>query len=244
MWHAPNGLAAMATGGSPRCCEMPAGSSTISASSGYSTGKPPESTNGAAGRALWLYDRRWHIRLSPRRDSSICSSPFQRLYYPIKDRQADNCERGRAKKYGDIRTRLGAFGRRALLCLLASRIGVPYPALLALAGAGLTFVPGVPKMRLDPSLALTLFVAPALMVAGFHASPRDLKHNWSSITGLVLAAVGTTIALVAWVAHAIVPGLPWAAAIALGAIVAPTDASAAVPILRHLSSAPSDHDHP
>ncbi len=123
----------------------------------------------------------------------------------------------------------------ALLCLLADRIGAPYPALLALAGAGLAFVPGVPKIQLDPGLALALFVAPALMVAGFHASPRDLRRNWSPITGLVLAAVGTTIALVAWVAHAIVPGLPWAAAIALGAIVAPTDASAAIPILRHLS---------
>ncbi len=123
----------------------------------------------------------------------------------------------------------------ALLCLLADRIGAPYPALLALAGAALAFMPGVPKLRLDPGLALALFVAPALMVAGFHASPRDLRRHWSPIAGLVLAAVATTIALVALVAHAIVPGLHWSAAIALGAIVAPTDASAAIPILRHLS---------
>ncbi|NPD70440.1 hypothetical protein HN018_26630 (plasmid) [Lichenicola cladoniae] len=123
----------------------------------------------------------------------------------------------------------------ALLYLLAGRIGTPYPALLALAGAGLAFVPGAPVIRLDPSLALALFVAPALMEAGFGASPRDLKANAVSITGLVLVAVITTVAAVTWTAHALVPGLPWAAAIALGALVAPTDASAATPILRHLS---------
>lgn len=123
----------------------------------------------------------------------------------------------------------------ALLYLLAGRIGTPYPALLALAGAGLAFVPGMPEIRLDPSLALALFVAPALMEAGFGASPRDLKTNAAPIAGLVLAAVVTTVVAVAWTAHALVPGLPWAAAIALGALVAPTDASAATPILRHLS---------
>lgn len=123
----------------------------------------------------------------------------------------------------------------ALLALLANRIGAPYPSMLALAGVGLAFVPGMPELELDPQLALALFVAPALMEAGFNASIRDLRHNWSPIAGLVVAAVFTTVALVAWVAHGLVPGLPWAAAIALGAIVAPTDASAAIPVLRQLS---------
>ena len=138
---------------------------------------------------------------------------------------------------------LGLLTGGALLFLMAARIGVPYPALLALAGAALAFVPGVPKLRLDPGLALALFVAPALMVAGFQASPRDLKRNWSPITGLVLAAVGTTIALVTCVAHAIVPGLPWAAAIALGAAVAPTDAKRSNTDPAPFVSATPDHDH-
>ncbi|RYY10640.1 MAG: sodium:proton exchanger, partial [Alphaproteobacteria bacterium] len=45
------------------------------------------------------------------------------------------------------------------LSLLAPRLGVPWPALLALAGAGLALVPGMPEIRLDPGLALALFVA-------------------------------------------------------------------------------------
>jgi CPA1 family monovalent cation:H+ antiporter len=46
--------------------------------------------------------------------------------------------------------------------------------------------------------------------------------------------VGLTTAAVAVVAHALMPALPWAAAIALGAIVAPPDAVAATAVLRPL----------
>jgi hypothetical protein len=39
---------------------------------------------------------------------------------------------------------------------------VPYPSLLAIAGAGLAFLPFAPQIRIEPELALALFVAPAL----------------------------------------------------------------------------------
>ena len=122
----------------------------------------------------------------------------------------------------------------ALLALGAGRLGVPYPALLALTGAALALIPGVPEVRLDPELALALFVAPTLLDAAFDASPRDLRDNLVPVTSLAVGTVGFTIAAVALVAHALVPGLGWAAAIALGAIVAPPDASAAAAILRQL----------
>jgi Na+/H+ antiporter len=63
---------------------------------------------------------------------------------------------------------------------------------------------------------------------------RDLRDNWLPLTGLVVFAVGLTTAAVAIVAHALVPAMPWAAAIALGAIVAPPDAVAATAVLRPL----------
>jgi CPA1 family monovalent cation:H+ antiporter len=122
----------------------------------------------------------------------------------------------------------------ALLSLWAGRIGVPYPALLALAGAGLALIPGMPEVTLDPELALALFVAPALLDAAFDSSPRDLRDNIVPVVSLALGAVGFTIAAVAFVAHKSVPGLGWAAAITLGAIVAPPDASAAIAVLRRL----------
>jgi monovalent cation/hydrogen antiporter len=122
----------------------------------------------------------------------------------------------------------------AVLAGVARRLNVPYPALLALAGAALALLPNVPSVTLDPQLALTLFVAPVLLDAAFDISPRDLKQVWRVVTGLALVAVGLTVVAVAVVARWLVPELPWAAAFALGAIVAPPDASAATAVLRQL----------
>jgi len=120
------------------------------------------------------------------------------------------------------------------LALLAPRLGVPWPALLALAGTALAFVPGVPEVALQPELALALFVAPVLLDAAYDASPRDLRDNWGPVGGLVLVAVGLNVAAVAVVARWLDPSLSWAAAVALGAIVAPPDAAAANAVLRQV----------
>jgi CPA1 family monovalent cation:H+ antiporter len=122
----------------------------------------------------------------------------------------------------------------ALLALAARRVGAPYPALVALAGAVLALVPGTPTLVLDPELALALFVAPVLLDAAFDSSLRDLRANWRPIVSLAIGAVLLTIAVVAVVARALVPDMPWAAAIALGAIVAPPDAAAATAVLKHV----------
>lgn len=118
------------------------------------------------------------------------------------------------------------------LTALARKMYVPYPSLLALGGTALALLPSAPDFRLDPELTLALFVAPVLVDAAYDTSLRDLRANWIPITCLVVVAVIVTTGAVAWVAHAIVPDLPWGAAIALGAIVAPPDAAAASAVLR------------
>ncbi len=122
----------------------------------------------------------------------------------------------------------------AALTALSRRIGAPYPAMVALAGAGLALVPGTPTLVLDPALALTLFVAPVLLDAAFDASPRDLWANVRSVAGLAVGAVVLTILVVAVVARWLVPDMPWAVAVVLGAIVAPPDAAAATAVLKQL----------
>src|SRR6185295_1041447 len=83
-----------------------------------------------------------------------------------------------------------------ILAAAARRVGAPYPVFLALGGAILAFVPGVPPFTVPPELALALFVAPVLLDAAYDASPRDLKDNWAPVTSLVVFAVGlTTIAV-------------------------------------------------
>ena len=121
-----------------------------------------------------------------------------------------------------------------ILSTIARRVGVPYPTLLALGGALVAFVPGAPRLDLPPELILALFVAPVLMDAAYDASLRDLRDNWRPVTSLVLVAVGLTTAAVALVARQLFPEIPWAAAIALGALVAPPDAVAALAVLRQV----------
>src|SRR3954468_24347430 len=119
-----------------------------------------------------------------------------------------------------------------LLTTLAQRVRAPYPTFLAIGGACLAFIPDGPHWTRDPTLALALFVAPVLMDAAYDTSLRDVRDNWLPIANLVLIAVMLTTLAVACVARWLVPDMPWGAAIALGAIVAPPDASAAITIVR------------
>ena len=131
-----------------------------------------------------------------------------------------------------------------ILAAGARRVGAPYPAFLALGGALLAFLPVTPSFTLPPELALALFVAPTLLDAAYDASLRDLKDNWAPVTGLVVFTVGFTTAAVAVVARTLIPTMPWAAAIALGAVVAPPDAVAVTAVLRQLRPPQSHPDDP
>jgi monovalent cation/hydrogen antiporter len=120
------------------------------------------------------------------------------------------------------------------LSVLAGVVRVPYPIVLVLGGLVLGFVPGVPPALLQPDLVLVLFLPPLLYQAAFFSSPRDLRADARAITLLAVGLVLATMSAVAVTAHALVGGLPWAAAFALGAIVSPTDPLAATTIARRL----------
>src|SRR5437867_8880985 len=134
----------------------------------------------------------------------------------------------------ELEVLIGLVLAAVILAAAARRVGAPYPVFLALGGAILAFVPGAPSFTVLPELALALFVAPVLLDAAYDASPRDLKDNWAPVTGLVVFAVGLTTIGVAWVVRMLMPAMPWAPAIALGAVVAPPDAAAATSVLREL----------
>jgi Na+/H+ antiporter len=121
------------------------------------------------------------------------------------------------------------------LSALARRVKVPYPTFLAIGGVLLAFVPSGPSWTLEPDLALALFVAPVLLDAAYDTSLRDLRDNWLAVSTLVVLAVGFSTVMIALTAHWLVSDMPWAAAIALGAIVAPPDAAAATAILRQVN---------
>ncbi|MDX6380323.1 MAG: monovalent cation/hydrogen antiporter [Rubrobacteraceae bacterium] len=121
----------------------------------------------------------------------------------------------------------------AALATLANRIGVPYPILLVLGGLVLGFVPGLPRIELQPNVVFLLFLPPLLYISAIFTSWRDFRANLRKISMLAVGLVLVTVCAVAAVAHWAV-GLPWAAAFVLGAIVSPTDAVAATAIAQRL----------
>jgi len=126
---------------------------------------------------------------------------------------------------------LALLGIAVVLLQLARSLRVPYPALLALVGGCVAGLPFAPRIQIQPQLALALFVAPAVMDAAFDIPPRELLRNWLPLVSLAVVLVLLTAAAVA-VAGVKFAQLPIAAAIALGAIVAPPDAAAASAVLR------------
>ncbi len=121
-----------------------------------------------------------------------------------------------------------------VLAIAARRIGIPYPIVLVLGGLAIGFVPGLPAIELAPDVVFLLFLPPILFAAGYFTSIRDLHANIRPIALLAVGLVLFTTAVVAAVAHTLVPGMGWAAAFTLGAIVAPPDAAAATSVFERL----------
>ena len=115
--------------------------------------------------------------------------------------------------------------------MLAQRIPVPAPLLLLVAGAGLSFVPGI-DVELPPELVLLLFLPALLYWESLNTSLREIRDNLRIIVLLAVGLVFVTAFAIAWLASSF--GLPWPMALALGAILSPTDATAVTAVVRRL----------
>src|SRR2546429_7940716 len=122
----------------------------------------------------------------------------------------------------------------AFLALLARRLDVPTPALLVTGGLLVALLPGLPVVQFDPQLVFLVFIPPLLFRASLLASYRDVRANLRPILLLGVGHVLFVTIVVAWVARLTVPGLPWASAFALGAVVSPPDVAAATAFVRRL----------
>jgi Na+/H+ antiporter len=124
----------------------------------------------------------------------------------------------------------------AALSSLARWIAVPYPIIVVLGGLGIGFLPGMPEIELDPEVVLLGFLPPLLYSAAFFADLRALRDDARALSMASIGLVLATMAAVAAASHALIDGLSWPAAFALGAIVAPTDPVAATAIMRRLGA--------
>lgn len=121
-----------------------------------------------------------------------------------------------------------------LLALVARRYGLPTPAVLVTGGLLVALVPGLPVVQFDPQLVFLIFIPPLLFRASLLASYRDVRATFRPILSLGIGHVLFATLVVAWVAHQSIPGLPWAPAFVLGAVVSPPDFAAATAFLRRL----------
>ncbi|HEU4684573.1 MAG TPA: Na+/H+ antiporter [Nitrospira sp.] len=120
------------------------------------------------------------------------------------------------------------------LTTLAQRLVLPYPILLVIGGLVLAVTPGLPTVTLNPDLVFLVFLPPILWAAAYFTSWREFRQNLRPISLLAVGLVLATTAAVAAVSHAVLPGMGWAEAIALGAIVSPPDAVSATAIGKRL----------
>jgi monovalent cation/hydrogen antiporter len=121
----------------------------------------------------------------------------------------------------------------ATLVVAAQKSRVPYPIFLVVGGLALGAIPGLPKIALRPELVLVIVLPPLLYSTAFFSSLRDLRENAQPIALLALGLVLATTLSVAAIGHAAL-GLPWHSAFVLGAVVAPTDPTAATAIAGRL----------
>lgn len=132
---------------------------------------------------------------------------------------------------------LGVLVLVAVVCAgsaLGRKINVSVPLLLVLAGVVGSFLPFVPTIELNPELVLVGLLPPLLYAAALRTSLFDFGSNRRAIGLLSVGYVifGTiSVGLIAWW---LFPEIPLAAAIALGAVVAPPDAVAATAIARRV----------
>lgn len=121
-----------------------------------------------------------------------------------------------------------------LLVMLAQRIKIAYPIFLVLAGLGISFIPGVPVLKLDPEIIFLIFLPPLLYEAAWYTSWNDFWKWKRTISLMAFGLVFLTSIVVAFAAQSIIPGFTLALGFLLGGIVSPPDAVAATTVLKGL----------
>jgi monovalent cation/hydrogen antiporter len=121
-----------------------------------------------------------------------------------------------------------------LFAVLAQKLKTPYPIVLVIAGLALSFVPGIPKIQLNPEIVFLVVLPPLLYSGAWQTSWRDFRQNIVSITMLAVGLVAFTAVGVAYAAPWVFKGFDWRLGFLLGAVVSTTDAIAATAIARDL----------
>ena len=132
---------------------------------------------------------------------------------------------------------IGVIGIIVLVAVsrFSKQLGVAAPLVLVIVGLAASFIPGLPSpIEVPPWVILALVLPPLLYAAAIQVPLLDFRRNLGTISALSVLLVIVTSVIVGFVMYAILPDLDLAAAIALGAVVSPTDAVAATAVAKRL----------
>jgi len=134
---------------------------------------------------------------------------------------------------------LALLGAAAVVLIVAAavfarRLGIALPLVLVLIGAGLSFIPGMPRLEFDPEWILVLVLPPLLYASAVNVPLVDFRRNLTPILGLGVVAVVVSAFATGTLLYFLLPDLDYAGAIALGAVIGPTDAVAATSVAKRL----------
>jgi len=129
---------------------------------------------------------------------------------------------------------IAMFVAALVLHYAARRLALPPAAALLVGGGAFAFLPGLPTVQIDPELVLVLFLPPLLMDGAWYTALAPFRRHMPGILSLAVGAVVFTAFFVAVVAKLLLPALPFAACVALGAILSPPDAVSARAVLQRV----------
>ncbi len=118
----------------------------------------------------------------------------------------------------------------AVFAVLAQRMRLPYPIVLVIAGLGVSLVPHVPRVRLEPEVVFLVFLPPLLYAAAWQTSWREFRMRLVSIVMLAVGLVAFTVIGIALFSDHFVEALDFKSGFLLGAVLSTTDAIAAAAI--------------
>ncbi|REC50350.1 Na+/H+ antiporter [Chryseobacterium pennipullorum] len=121
-----------------------------------------------------------------------------------------------------------------ILVMIGQKLKVAYPIFLVIAGLLISFVPGMPRIEIEPDLVFLIFLPPILFEAAWFTSWQDF-HKWrKQIFSMAFGLVFLTSIVVAYLSSSIIPGLTLAMGFLLGGVNSPPDAVAATSVLKHM----------
>ncbi|MFZ4896247.1 cation:proton antiporter [Plantibacter sp. Mn2098] len=110
--------------------------------------------------------------------------------------------------------------------IIGPKVGVATPLLLVVVGIGVSFLPFIPVVEVEPEWILAGLLPPLLYSASVSMPSMEFRRELNAIGGLSIVLVVLSSVILGFFFSLVIPGLGIWWGIALGAVISPTDAVA------------------